>query len=147
MKQTSLGGAYNFPGTTLSVHRIGYGAMQLAGPHVFGPPRDRSEAVAVLREAIASGVNHIDTSDFYGPHVTNELSRRLCALTRKTSPLPQRSELAVATTAPGSSTVRAKIWSTASTTICATSASKFSISSISVWVASQRPSLDPLRNL
>ena len=79
MKQTSLGGAYNFPGTTLSVHRIGYGAMQLAGPHVFGPPRDRSEAVAVLREAIASGVNHIDTSDFYGPHVTNEIIKEaLC---------------------------------------------------------------------
>jgi pyridoxine 4-dehydrogenase len=71
--QTELGGTFNFPGTTLTVHRIGYGAMQLAGPHVFGPPRDRPEAVAVLREAIASGVNHIDTSDFYGPHVTNQI--------------------------------------------------------------------------
>ena len=72
-KQTQLGGTFDFPGTALTVHRIGYGAMQLAGPHVFGPPRDRPEAIAVLREAIASGVNHIDTSDFYGPHVTNQI--------------------------------------------------------------------------
>jgi pyridoxine 4-dehydrogenase len=71
--QTQLGGTFNFPGTRLTVHRVGYGAMQLAGPHVFGPPRDRAEAIAVLREAIASGVNHIDTSDFYGPHVTNQI--------------------------------------------------------------------------
>ena len=59
----------------LMVKRIGYGAMQLAGPGVFGQPRDRDAAVAVLREAIARGVNHIDTSDFYGPHVTNQLIR------------------------------------------------------------------------
>jgi pyridoxine 4-dehydrogenase len=58
-----------------TVKRLGYGAMQLAGPHVFGPPKDREQALAVLREAIASGVNHIDTSDFYGPHVTNQLIR------------------------------------------------------------------------
>jgi pyridoxine 4-dehydrogenase len=58
-----------------TVNRMGYGAMQLAGPGVFGPPRDRNTAVAVLREAIASGVNHIDTSDFYGPHVTNRIIR------------------------------------------------------------------------
>ena len=58
-----------------TVKRIGYGAMQLAGPGVFGPPKDRAAALAVLREAVASGVNHIDTSDFYGPHVTNELIR------------------------------------------------------------------------
>ena len=57
------------------VHRMGYGAMQLAGKGVFGPPRDRAEAVAVLREAVAAGVEHIDTSDFYGPHVTNEIIR------------------------------------------------------------------------
>jgi aryl-alcohol dehydrogenase-like predicted oxidoreductase len=56
-------------------NRIGYGAMQLAGPHVWGPPKDRAGAVAVLREAIELGVNHIDTSDFYGPHVTNEIIR------------------------------------------------------------------------
>jgi aryl-alcohol dehydrogenase-like predicted oxidoreductase len=58
-----------------TVYRLGYGAMQLAGPGVFGPPRDRGAAVAVLREAIAQGVNHIDTSDFYGPHVTNQIIR------------------------------------------------------------------------
>ena len=57
------------------VNRLGYGAMQLAGPGVFGPPKDRDGAVAVLREAVASGVNHIDTSDYYGPHVTNQLIR------------------------------------------------------------------------
>jgi aryl-alcohol dehydrogenase-like predicted oxidoreductase len=58
-----------------TVRRMGYGAMQLAGPGVFGPPKDRDAALAVLREAVASGVNHIDTSDFYGPHVTNQLIR------------------------------------------------------------------------
>src|SRR5690242_14999506 len=57
------------------VRRLGYGAMQLAGPGVFGPPKDRNGALAVLREAVASGVNHIDTADFYGPHVTNQLIR------------------------------------------------------------------------
>jgi aryl-alcohol dehydrogenase-like predicted oxidoreductase len=57
------------------VKRLGYGAMQLAGPGVFGPPKDRGAALAVLREAVASGVNHIDTSDFYGPHVTNQIIR------------------------------------------------------------------------
>jgi aryl-alcohol dehydrogenase-like predicted oxidoreductase len=70
-----LGGAFALPGTSLTVHRMGYGAMQLAGPGVFGPPKDRDTALAVLRKAIASGVNHIDTSDFYGPHVTNQLIR------------------------------------------------------------------------
>src|ERR1700709_1176039 len=57
------------------VKRIGYGAMQLAGPGVFGPPRDREAAIAVLRAAVAAGVDHIDTSDYYGPHVTNEIIR------------------------------------------------------------------------
>ena len=71
-----LGGRFMFPGTSLTVHRIGYGAMQLAGPGVWGPPRDPHAAVAVLREAVAAGVNHIDTSDFYGPHVTNQIIRR-----------------------------------------------------------------------
>ncbi len=70
------GGRFAFGGTSTTVHRIGYGAMQLAGPGVFGPPRDPDAAVAVLREAVAAGVNHIDTSDFYGPHVTNQIIRR-----------------------------------------------------------------------
>src|SRR6266704_2554579 len=60
---------------TRTVKRLGYGAMQLAGPGVFGPPKDPDAARAVLRTAVASGVNHIDTSDFYGPHVTNQLIR------------------------------------------------------------------------
>ena len=71
--ETKLGGKFTFPGTTMAVKRMGYGAMQLAGPHVWGPPKDRVAAVAVLREAIDSGVDHIDTSDFYGPHVTNQI--------------------------------------------------------------------------
>ena len=75
-EQTKLGGSFNFPGTSMTVNRVGYGAMQLAGPHVWGPPRDVDGAVAVLREAIAMGVNHIDTSDFYGPHVTNQIIKQ-----------------------------------------------------------------------
>jgi pyridoxine 4-dehydrogenase len=71
-----LGGSFTFPGTTVAVKRMGYGAMQLAGPGVWGPPRDMDEAVAVLREAVATGVNHIDTSDFYGPHVTNQIIKK-----------------------------------------------------------------------
>jgi aryl-alcohol dehydrogenase-like predicted oxidoreductase len=73
MSQPHLGGPFTFPGTNLTVHRLGYGAMQLAGPHVSGPPRDRDQAIAVLRHAIAAGVDHIDTSDFYGPFVTNQI--------------------------------------------------------------------------
>ena len=74
--QFKLGGSFTFPGSELSVHRVGYGAMQLAGPGVYGPPKDPDGAVAVLRAAVAAGVNHIDTSDFYGPHVTNQLIRQ-----------------------------------------------------------------------
>src|SRR5579862_250748 len=76
MNEANLGGRFTFPGTSLTVHRIGYGAMQLAGPGVWGPPKDPEAAVAVLREAVAAGVNHIDTADFYGPHVTNQIIRR-----------------------------------------------------------------------
>jgi len=76
MSEAKLGGRFTFSGTSLTVHRIGYGAMQLAGPGVWGPPRDPDGAVAVLREAIAAGVNHIDTSDYYGPHVTNQIIRQ-----------------------------------------------------------------------
>ena len=75
-RSTALGGSFSFPGTNLTVNRMGYGAMQLAGPQVFGPPKDPDAAVAVLKEAIASGVDHIDTSDFYGPHVTNQIIKR-----------------------------------------------------------------------
>src|SRR5271165_3361639 len=76
MSEATLGGRFTFPGTSLTVQRLGYGAMQLAGPGVWGPPKDPDGAVAVLREAVAAGVNHIDTSDFYGPHVTNQIIRQ-----------------------------------------------------------------------
>jgi pyridoxine 4-dehydrogenase len=75
-KQNQLGGTFTLPGTEMTVSRMGYGAMQLAGPQVWGPPRDPDAAVAVLREAVASGVDHIDTSDFYGPHVTNQIIKQ-----------------------------------------------------------------------
>jgi pyridoxine 4-dehydrogenase len=71
------GGTYSLAGATVA--RMGYGAMQLAGPRVFGPPKDRAEAVAVLRTAVELGVNHLDTADFYGPHVTNEIIREALA--------------------------------------------------------------------
>src|SRR5277367_6721546 len=74
--QMELGGSFTLPGTSMTLNRMGYGAMQLAGPQVWGPPRDVDGAVAVLREAVESGVNHIDTSDFYGPHVTNQIIRQ-----------------------------------------------------------------------
>jgi aryl-alcohol dehydrogenase-like predicted oxidoreductase len=73
----------------LTVNRLGYGAMQLAGPHVFGPPRDREQALAVLRALPSLGINHIDTSDFYGPHVTNQLIREALH--------PYRDELVIVT--------------------------------------------------
>ena len=75
-KPTKLGGTFTLSGTSTSLYRMGYGAMQLAGPEVWGPPRDVDAAIAVLREAIASGVNHIDTSDYYGPHVTNQIIKK-----------------------------------------------------------------------
>jgi len=75
-KQINLGGSFTLPATSMSLQRMGYGAMQLAGPHVWGPPRDIDAAIAVLREAVAAGVNHIDTSDFYGPHVTNQIIKQ-----------------------------------------------------------------------
>jgi pyridoxine 4-dehydrogenase len=74
--QMDLGGAFTPPGTSMTTNRMGYGAMQLAGPQVWGPPRDVDAAIAVLREAVAAGVDHIDTSDFYGPHVTNQIIKR-----------------------------------------------------------------------
>jgi pyridoxine 4-dehydrogenase len=80
IERTDLAGTFTLPGTSMTVNRMGYGAMQLAGRDgnklVWGPPRDIDAAIAVLREAVASGVNHIDTSDFYGPHVTNQIIRK-----------------------------------------------------------------------
>jgi len=83
MPQKQFASTFNFAGSSLTVNRMGYGAMQLAGREgnklVWGPPRDVEAAVAVLREAIESGVNHIDTSDFYGPHITNQIIRKALA--------------------------------------------------------------------
>jgi pyridoxine 4-dehydrogenase len=75
-KPTGLGGTYTLPATSTTLNRMGYGAMQLAGPQVWGPPRDVDAAIAVLRKAIEAGVDHIDTSDYYGPHVTNQIIKR-----------------------------------------------------------------------
>jgi pyridoxine 4-dehydrogenase len=75
-QRMDLGGSFTLPATSIAFHRMGYGAMQLAGPQVYGPPRDVDAAFAVLREAVAVGVNHIDTSDYYGPHVTNQIIKR-----------------------------------------------------------------------
>jgi pyridoxine 4-dehydrogenase len=76
LREIELGGRFNFPGTSITVNRMGYGAMQLAGPGVWGPPRDPDAAVAVLEEAVEAGVDHIDTSDYYGPHVTNQIIKK-----------------------------------------------------------------------
>ena len=80
IEQTDIAGSFILPGTSIAVNRMGYGAMQLAGRDgdklVWGPPRDVEGAIAVLREAVASGVNHIDTADFYGPHVTNQIIKK-----------------------------------------------------------------------
>ena len=76
IQQANLAGSFTLPGTSMILNRMGYGAMQLAGPGVWGPPRDVDAALAVLREAVDAGVNHIDTSDYYGPHVTNRLIKQ-----------------------------------------------------------------------
>jgi pyridoxine 4-dehydrogenase len=76
IERAELAGSFTLPGASITVNRMGYGAMQLAGPQVWGPPRDVDAAVAVLREAVECGVNHIDTSDYYGPHVTNQLIKQ-----------------------------------------------------------------------
>src|SRR5580658_5058603 len=76
IEQKDLAGTFTLPGKSMTLNRMGYGAMQLAGPGVWGPPRDMNAAIAVLREAVESGVNHIDTSDYYGPHVTNQLIKQ-----------------------------------------------------------------------
>ena len=68
--------SFHISGTSLNLNRMGYGAMRLSGPHIYGPPKDVPAAIAVLRHAAASGVNHIDTSDFYGPHITNQIIRQ-----------------------------------------------------------------------
>jgi aryl-alcohol dehydrogenase-like predicted oxidoreductase len=76
MEHEKLGGTFILSGTSTHLHRMGYGAMQLSGPGIWGPPREVDAAIAVLREAVDSGVNHIDTSDYYGPHATNEIIKK-----------------------------------------------------------------------
>src|ERR1017187_535126 len=76
IEQIDLAGYFTLSGTSLTLNRMGYGTMQLAGPGVWGPPRDVNTAITVLREAVESGVNHIDTSDYYGPHVTNQIIKQ-----------------------------------------------------------------------
>jgi predicted aldo/keto reductase-like oxidoreductase len=75
MKPVNLGGTVTLPGTSIALNRIGYGTMQLPRPQVWGPPKDRQGVVELLREAVAYGINHIDTADFYGPGVSNQLIR------------------------------------------------------------------------
>ncbi|HEY4739875.1 MAG TPA: aldo/keto reductase family oxidoreductase [Candidatus Acidoferrales bacterium] len=75
-EHTELGGTFTLSRTSSTLYRMGYGAMRLTGPEIWGPPRDMDAAIAVLREAIAAGVNHIDTSDYYGPHVTNQIIKK-----------------------------------------------------------------------
>ena len=104
IEQTDLAGSFSLPGTSVVVSRMGYGAMQLAGRDgdklVWGPPRDVDGAIAVLREAIANGVNHIDTADFYGPHVTNQIIRK--ALSRYPDDLVIVTKLGAGRTKDGS---------------------------------------------
>ena len=93
IKQIDLAGSFTLPGAAITLNRVGYGAMQLAGRDgnklVWGPPRDMDEAIALLREVVASGVNHIDTADFYGPHVTNQIIRKALS--------PYRDDLVIVT--------------------------------------------------
>ena len=123
MTDITAAGAFRLGDRT--VNRMGYGAMQLAGPGVFGPPRDRPQAIAVLREAVASGVDHIDTSDFYGPHVTNELIRE--ALHPYPDDLVIVTKVGARRGADASwnpALCAAPNWSARCTTTCATSASR-----------------------
>jgi pyridoxine 4-dehydrogenase len=76
MIEQKLAGSFTLSGKSVTLNRMGYGAMQLAGPGVWGPPKDVNTAIAILRQAVESGVNHIDTSDYYGPHVTNQLIKQ-----------------------------------------------------------------------
>jgi len=92
-----------------AVRRMGYGAMQLAVPEVFGSPKDRAQAVAVLREAVASGVNHIDTSEFYEPHVTNQVIREALHPFPTTSPSSPRSARGAAEMRPGTPPIQVAI--------------------------------------
>ena len=123
-KKTNLGGSFSFASTSLIVNRIGYGAMQLAGQDgdkmVWGPPRDIPGAIAVLREAVASGVNHIDTSDFYDPHVTNQIIKQALHPYSDDLVIVTKVGAAAEPTAPGFTHALIRRLSMPYTTICAT---------------------------
>src|SRR5579859_5300465 len=120
-----------------AINRMGYGAMQLAGPHVFGPPKDHAGALAVLREALRLGVNHIDTRDFYGPHVTNRLIRE--ALSPYPDDLMIVTKLCAARTVPGFRPRSLRITPAESRTICAISGStRWTWSICASWAISMR---------
>ena len=101
IEQKDLAGSFTLPGNSMTLNRMGYGAMQLAGPGVWGPPKDVNTAIAVLREAVESGVNHIDTSDFYGPHVTNQLIKQSLYPYAKDLVIVTKVELVEVQTSPG----------------------------------------------
>jgi aryl-alcohol dehydrogenase-like predicted oxidoreductase len=117
MRAIDQAGTFTLGGRT--VKRLGYGAMQLAGPGVFGPPRDRDAALAVLREAVAAGVNHIDTSDFYGPHVTNQIIREALAPYPDDLTIVTKIGARAATTPRGIPPTGPTSWSARCTTTCA----------------------------
>ena len=139
-------GSSTLPGTSMTLNRMGYGAMQLAGPQVWGPPRDMDAAVAVLREAIASGVNHIDTSDFYGPHVTNRIIKQAL------HPYPDGLVIVTkvgarrGTTSRGCMRFRVRNSSMRFTTISAISESTRWMLSIFAWAESWGHRRDPSQN-
>ena len=108
-----------FPLAGYNVHRVGFGAMQLPGPGVFGPPRDRDQALAVLRRAVDSGVDHIDTAQYYGPDVANELIREALHPFRTASLWSARSAVSATTRAPGCPTPSRTGCAPASRTTCA----------------------------
>ena len=121
--QTTLGGSFKLANTSITVNRMGYGAMKLTGPEVWGPPKDENAAIALLREAVASGVNHIDTSDFYGPHVSNRLIKQALHPYPKNLVIVTKVGARRGPTNPGFRRTLSKKSSTRRTTICATSAS------------------------
>jgi pyridoxine 4-dehydrogenase len=111
IEQINLAGSFTLPGTSMSVNRMGYGAMQLAGRDgdklVWGPPQDVEGAIGVLQEAVARGVNHIDTADFYGPEVTNQIIRKAL------SPYPADLVIVTKVAAFDGSCGMSKVWTTA----------------------------------
>jgi aryl-alcohol dehydrogenase-like predicted oxidoreductase len=119
---------HDLPGGTyrvddLALTRVGYGAMQLAGPGVFGPPKDRDEAIAVLRAAVDLGITHVDTADFYGPHVTNEIPARRSRPTRTSCTSSPKSAPFATTRAGGRPPSHRSSCARRSTTTCAPSGS------------------------